>query len=490
MTDDEVAADVIVLNSCAIREKAEHKLVSAVGRFRPLKRDNPDLLLAIGGCMPTLEGQSLLDHLPLVDFTFGPDAIARLPDLIETAQRAKKRFSATAFTNIEEYEFLDADPSPSETPVTALVTIQKGCDNDCAYCVVPLTRGPEVSRPMGSVLAEVERFVECGAREITLIGQNVNSYHGAEGDFVELLTQVAKVPGLLRLRFTTSHPKDFDASVADCFRYLPQLCEWLHLPVQSGSTKVLRSMMRTYTRDEYLRKIDYLRSVCPDIALTTDVIVGYPGETDADFQDTLSLLDGVKYDSIYSFKYSPRPKTSAERLGDPVPDAVKNERLTRVQELQRGITQERLGRFVGRTEEILVEGESRSGGLCCGRTRTNHVVNFTLPEGVLPTQLRGQLVSVHVSAARTHTLAGMLATVFLGRPHFLAGHHRGCRASRMARRLRRHPASRAPVLVSGQARPPDRLRCSRMAFGYCAEKPLSAKSDGCVWPSHHARWTH
>lgn len=404
-TSDEIEADVIVLNSCAIREKAEHKLASAVGRFRPLKQARPHVLLAVGGCVPTLTGADLLDTLPLVDFTFGPDAIPQLPDLVDRALSNRERFASVAFTDIEQYSFLDAAPRSGNVKVTALVTVQKGCDNDCAYCVVPATRGVEVSRPPVEVTDEIARFVAAGAREVTLIGQNVNSYRALPGGFAELLARADHVPGLLRLRFTTSHPKDFNKDVANCFRDLPRLCEWVHLPAQSGSTRVLQAMRRTYSRDEYLRKVEYLRDVCPDISISTDIIVGYPGETDEDFADTLSLLETVQYDEIYSFKYSVRPRTKATELGDTVPEARKAERLERVQELQRGITKRRLSRFVHRTMEILVEGESRGGGQACGRTRNNQPVNFPLPMGEIADYV-GKLVHVEIVSARVHSLEG------------------------------------------------------------------------------------
>lgn len=425
LTAQEQDADVIILNSCAIREKAEHKVVSAVGRFRALKQQRPEVLLAVGGCVPTLEGESLLDTVPLVDFTFGPDAIASLPALIDEVRQTQRRFAAVAFTDIEQYEFLDANPKPSTTRITGLVTIQKGCDNDCAYCVVPNTRGAEISRAAAEVVAETQRFVAAGAREITLIGQNVNSYHGAADGFVGLLRQVDAVPGLARLRFTTSHPKDFGNDVAECFRDLPRLCEWLHLPVQAGSTRVLHAMRRTYTREDYLRKIDHLRDVCPDISLSTDIIVGYPGESDEEFRETLSLLEYVQYDAIYSFKYSPRPRTPAITLGDTISESLKSERLQAVQDLQRTISARRLQRFVGSKREVLVEGESRYGGQACGRIRQNHKVNFSLlPSGTSrdaiatdampPTstaidQLMGCLVEVEIVSARAHSLEGRLS---------------------------------------------------------------------------------
>jgi tRNA-2-methylthio-N6-dimethylallyladenosine synthase len=409
-------ADLVVLNSCSIREKSEHKVASAAGRLKELKERRPGVTVAVGGCVAQQEGERLLKRLPVADFTFGPDQIPELPTLITRFRDERRRFAETAVIDVEDYEFLDADPAPGSVKVTALVTIQKGCDNHCAYCVVPATRGREISRPADEVVAEVTRFVALGAREVTLIGQNVNSYHAigaADGDdFAELLRRVDAVPGLQRMRYTTSHPKDFTNRVADAFAELRTMTSWLHLPVQAGSSRTLKRMVRGYTRDEYLRKLDYVRSVCPDLSLSTDIIVGYPGETDADFQETLSLLERVEYDSIYSFEYSERPDTPALKLKlrDDVPAPIKAERLQVVQALQQTITQKRLARFIGRTAEVLVEGEARhSPDQLCGRLSGNEMVNFAAPLGVPLDKLVGQLVPVRITATRTHTLAGEYA---------------------------------------------------------------------------------
>jgi tRNA-2-methylthio-N6-dimethylallyladenosine synthase len=442
-TDAPEQADLIIINTCSIREKAENKAVSAAGRYRPLKEKNPNLLLAIGGCVAQQEGQALLKRVPLADLTFGPDQIPSLPAHVETLRdggrggtrrdvpaRYKLRLAKTEVIDVEDYEFLDADPRPGDVKVTALVTIQKGCDNYCAYCIVPTTRGREVSRPADEIVAEVGRFVQAGAREVTLIGQNVNAYHaiGAPDgdDFAELLRRVDAVPGLLRLRFTTSHPHYFSHKVAEAFRDLPRLSPWLHLPVQAGSTRVLGLMARDYTREQYLEKIAYIKAVCPDISLSTDVIVGYPGETERDFEDTISLLSLVRYDSIYSFAYSARPGTPAQDLPDDLPPEEKSRRLQAVQALQREITTERLGRMVGRTEPILIEGMARMGnGQLCGRTGGNHMVNIdpagktggessaslgrpeTGGHAVGPVWI-GRVLPVEITAAKANTLAGRL----------------------------------------------------------------------------------
>lgn len=440
-TEEAEGADLIIINTCSIREKAENKAASAAGRYKPLKDKNPNLVVAIGGCVAQQEGEALLRRIPVADLTFGPDQIPGLVEHVLTIQgrdsrvsdpwaqparaagKYRLRLAKTEVIDVEDYEFLDAQPRPGDVEVTALVTIQKGCDNYCAYCVVPNTRGREVSRPPDQVISEVTRFVSLGAREVTLIGQNVNAYHAIgtpDGDdFPELLRRVDAVPGLLRLRFTTSHPHFFTRKVADAFRDLPRLCPWLHLPVQAGSSAVLRSMARDYTREAYLDKIAYLREVCPDISLSTDIIVGYPGETEADFDDTMSLLKTVRYDSIYSFSYSRRPGTPAETAVDDVPAEEKSRRLTAVQALQREITAERLGRLVGRVEDVLVEGFARMSGTgsepkkMCGRTGGNHTVNFTLP--ALDTEgaqaLIGRICAVRITDAKSHTLAGQLDSV-------------------------------------------------------------------------------
>jgi len=427
-------ADMIVVNTCSIREKAENKAASAAGRYQKLKERNPGLLVAIGGCVAQQEGDALLKRIPSADLTFGPDQIPSLahhyaqlrpavepqsteswPQTASRAGRYRLRLAQTEVIDVEDYQFLDADPRPGDVKVTALVTIQKGCDNFCAYCIVPRTRGREVSRPADQVVAEVARFVSLGAREVTLIGQNVNAYHAIgtpDGeDFAELLRLVDAVPGILRVRFTTSHPHYFTRKVSDAFRELRTLQPWLHLPVQAGSTAVLHAMAREYSREAYLEKIAYLRQVCPDISLSTDIIVGYPGETESDFEQTMALLSEVEYDSIYSFAYSRRPGTPAVELPDNVSADEKSRRLTALQSLQKQITSKRLQRLVGRREEVLIEGRSRANpSQLCGRTGGNHTVNIEVTEGVEVEALIGTLQPVLITAARVHTLGGTLAS--------------------------------------------------------------------------------
>lgn len=406
------AADLVIINTCNIREKAERKTSSAAGLWKEWRRDKSGAVLAIGGCVPSIEGERLLKSIPHADFVFNPDAIPRIADMAEEALTTRRRFAAIAFTDVENYDFLDARPRSGTGGVTALVTIQKGCDNRCAYCVVPNTRGREVSRPLAEVVAEVGRFVAAGAKEVTLIGQNVNSYHGAAGgadDFADLLAAVDAVPGVARVRYTTSHPKDVTPRVCEAFRDLPKLCEWLHLPVQSGSARVLASMLREYTPDDYLRKLAYARSCSPDLSITSDVIVGFPGETEDDFQQTLALVAEAQYDGLYSFQYSPRKGTPAHGLPDDVPDDEKWNRLQRLQACQKEIGRTRLRRFVGRREEVLVEGASaRSLDHLCGRTRGNQVVNLPLPQGRAAPDLTGRLVMAEILEAKTHTLTGCI----------------------------------------------------------------------------------
>ena len=418
LIDDAEQADFIILNSCAIREKAEQKLTSAAGRFKAWKKARPDALLAISGCVAQQEGANLLKRAPVVDFTFGPDQIPQLVSLVERARTSRQRFSVTDFADVESYTFLDARPRVGGTAVTALVTIQKGCDHHCAYCVVPATRGPEVSRPVDEVVREVERLVAAGAREVTLVGQNVNSYHGVpelgrtDDAFVELLRRVDAVQGLLRLRYTTSHPRDFTPAVARAHAELTTLQPYVHLPVQSGSSRTLKRMVREYTREQYMEQIGWLKAACPDVSLSTDIIVGYPGETTADFEETMSLLAAVEYDSIYSFEYSPRPDTPALklRLRDDVPVEEKAGRLQRLQAVQAEITRRRLDRWVGRTTRVLVEGEaSRGDGRLCGRTPGNEMVNFEAPG--LAGAVAGAVVDVEVTARRAHTLNGRAVAI-------------------------------------------------------------------------------
>ncbi len=371
-------ADLVILNTCAIREKAEDKMLSALGRYRTLKMQR-GTLLGVGGCVAQQEKDRILKKVPYVDFVFGPDNIAKLPEIISRVEQDRVRVVETAFVDSEEYVFPRADPNSSKGKVTEFVTVMKGCDNVCSFCVVPHTRGREVSRPFVEVLREVADLTTVGVREVTLIGQNVNSYKGGLS-FAQLLLRVAEVPGIDRVRFTTSHPHDLSAALIDAFRVQPKICPHFHLPVQSGSNPVLARMRRDYTVEQYLERLFKLRQARPGIAVTTDIIVGFPGETDDDFEKTIELTEKVRFENQYSFVFSPRPRTAAA-MREPewghVPREVKIARLERLQKLQRQITGEIMASQVGRAVEVLVEGPSKlDPARRFGRTPENRTVNF------------------------------------------------------------------------------------------------------------------
>jgi len=399
-------SDLIIVNTCSVREKSHEKVLSALGRYGRLKQAHPGLILAVAGCVAQQEGARLLERVPALDLVFSPDHIAALPELVE--QAGERRRVETGFAEPDEYQFLSARPGRVAGP-TALVTIQKGCDNNCAYCIVPSVRGPCVSRPRDEILEELDRLTAAGVREVTLIGQNVNAYRGSAGtadDFVELLRAVDQRWGgreLARLRFTTSHPKDFHPELPGCFRDLACLCPWLHLPVQSGSSRVLEAMSRGYTREQYLVQLRAVRAAYPDVSMGTDLIVGFPGETEADFLETIELLEEAQYDYAYSFKFSPRPGTAAAGLRDELPEEEKARRLKHLQQVQDGITSQRLRSLVGRSTEVLIEGPSRKGKpQLCGRDPGNHVINIDDPEGRFAP---GDLVPVEIVAAGRHSLS-------------------------------------------------------------------------------------
>lgn len=400
-------ADLIILNTCSIREKAEDKMLSALGRYRQVKLQR-GALIGVGGCVAQQEKQKILDKVPYVDFVFGPDAIGKLPDILARIEAEKVRVVETAWVDSESYVFPQADPKSSMGKTTEFVTVMKGCDNVCAFCVVPHTRGREVSRPFPEVLQEVARLTTVGVREVTLVGQNVNSYLGGIS-FAQLLLRTAQVPGVERVRFTTSHPHDLSDELIEAFRLEPKIMPHFHLPVQSGSNEVLVRMKRDYTVANYLERLAKLRVVRPDIAVTTDIIVGYPGETDADFELTYELCSRVQFDGQFAFVYSPRPKTIAglkEAEWGVVPHEVKVKRLERLNALQKQVSVAAMALHVGKTVEVLVEGSSRTNALKrMGRTPHNRVVNF---EGDAPI---GALVEVQVSASSQSSLMGTQARV-------------------------------------------------------------------------------
>lgn len=426
-TTDMSEADLVIVNTCSVREKPEQKLHSFLGMAFQQKRRNATarpMTVAVAGCVAQQEGRKLLKRYKELDLVFGPDAVPRIVSLVSAAQEAP--VLDTEFLDADDYVFAaDLDPDQASR-VSAFVTIQKGCDNKCTFCIVPATRGPELSRPSDQIVAEVRDLVARGVKEVTLLGQNVNSYGlkvAGERTFAQLLYAVAAVPGVERIRYTTSHPRDMGADVVQAYRDLPQLVSGLHLPVQSGSTRVLKRMKRFYTRDQYLRLVDDLRSARPDLALTTDIIVGFPGETDEDFAETLSLLEAVRFHSAFSFCFSPRPGTPALRLlerDQEVPKAVSKQRLSVYQARQRTISLALNRELEGQVVDVLVEGPSRhDDGVVCGRTGTFKTVNFP---GSL--DLVGTTVPVQLTRAFTNSFRG--EAVQAGRPlrtlQDIAGH--------------------------------------------------------------------
>ncbi len=398
-------ADLILLNTCSIREKAQVKVDSALGHYRRLKRLGQPVVIGVAGCVAQQEGQALLTRYPDLDLVFGPDGVPHVRKLVEEA-RSGRRVLDTDFLDLEAYPFV-SDLDPSVDGIGAFVTIQKGCDNKCTFCIVPATRGAEASRPSTQVIDEVRGLVGKGVQEITLIGQNVNSYGlktPGEVTFAQLLYEVAAVPGVTRIRYTTSHPRDMGDDVVAAYRDLPALASHLHLPVQSGSSAVLRRMKRFYTREHYLDVVNKLRAARPDLALTTDVIVGFPGETDDDFDATMALLDEAQFVTSFSFKYSQRPDTAALRLKDPVPDDVASERLSRWQVAQRVRSLAWTRGHEGQEVEVIIEGPSRhEPAVLCGRTSGNLMVNFPGDPSLV-----GRTARVRVTRGFTNTARGEL----------------------------------------------------------------------------------
>ncbi len=409
-------ADLILVNTCAVREKAEQKLLSALGRYRPVKASR-GALIAVAGCVAQAEKERLLKKVPYVDFVFGPDNLARLPELVARAT-GRERFAETSWMDSEEYLFPRADPDAARGRATAFVTAMKGCDNVCAFCIVPHTRGREVSRPYPEVVAECADLAAVGVREVTLIGQNVNSYRGG-CDFAALLRRVAAVPGIARVRFTTSHPHDLSDGLIAAFREEPKVMSHFHLPVQAGADAVLARMRRDYDVAAYLERHDALVAARPGIAITTDFIVGFPGETEEDFEASLALLARARFENSFSFVFSPRPHTAAaRRIGSApewaeVPRPVAVKRLERLLVLQRRITAERLKQDEGRVVEVLCEGPSDEPGRRYGRSRENRLVHFAADEQAAPV---GTLLQVRVVQAGCQALAGELLGPAEGAP--------------------------------------------------------------------------
>ncbi|MGZ3569991.1 MAG: tRNA (N6-isopentenyl adenosine(37)-C2)-methylthiotransferase MiaB, partial [Thermodesulfobacteriota bacterium] len=383
-------ADFILINTCSVREKPEHKVYSALGRYKWLK-EKRGAIIGVAGCVAQQEGSRILDRIPYVDLVIGTHAIPMLPQLLKKIEASGERVCETAYDQDGEYlRAVLSQKAPDK--VKSYVTIMQGCDHFCSFCIVPYVRGREKSRPSREIVEEVKQLAEMGLKEVCLLGQNVNGYgRGLEEEisFSELLQRINDIEGIERIRFTTSHPRDLSIELIQAFSDLPKLCEHIHLPFQSGSNKILKAMHRGYTKESYLEKTDHLKKVCPSIAVTADVIVGFPGEEEEDFEETLDLLQKVRFDDLFSFKYSPRKGTRAAQFDDKVGEKVRQERLSILQEIQRGITIEKNEELEGRVEEVLVEGRSKQSlHDVTGRTRSNRIVNF---EGDL--KLVGKLVT-------------------------------------------------------------------------------------------------
>jgi tRNA-2-methylthio-N6-dimethylallyladenosine synthase len=405
-TDNPAEADVLLMNTCSVREKAQEKVFSLLGEWRKLKAERPHVVIGVGGCVASQEGEAITRRAPFVDLVFGPQTLHRLPDMIAELRRTGRSVVDVSFPEIEKFDHL---PAPRAEGATAFVSIMEGCSKYCSFCIVPYTRGDEVSRPFDSVIGEIRELASQGVREVTLLGQNVNAYAGpmSDGALVDLATlihHVAVVPGIERIRFTTSHPLEFTDSLIEAYANVPKLANHLHLPVQSGSDRVLSLMKRGYTAIEFKDKVRKLRRVRPDISISSDFIVGFPGESERDFNATLALVRDAELDQSFSFLYSRRPGTPAASLPDEVDSAIKQERLTQLQaqlETQASAISERM---VGTVQRVLVERQARKNAHeLAGRTENNRWVNFAGPASLI-----NQFVDVSITELRAHTLRGRL----------------------------------------------------------------------------------
>jgi len=409
LTDDEAEADVILVNTCSIREKAQEKVFSQLGRWKQLKKNNPQLVIGVGGCVASQEGAAIVKRAPYVDLVFGPQTLHRLPQMIEASRASGLPQIDISFPEIEKFDRL---PEPRAEGPAAFVSIMEGCSKYCSFCVVPYTRGEEISRPFDDVVAEIATLAEQGVREVNLLGQNVNAYRGPmhDGGIADLgllIHAIAQIDGIGRIRFTTSHPLEFSDSLIDAYASVPQLANYLHLPVQSGSDRILSAMKRGYTALEFKQKIRKLRAVRPDICVSSDFIVGFPGETDADFDRTMTLVDDIGFDQSFSFIYSRRPGTPAASLEDDTPDAVKNERLARLKDALNLNARRISEAMVGSVQRVLVEGPSaRDASELTGKTENMRNVNFAGP-----TRLVGQFVDVAITEAMANSLRGRIGAV-------------------------------------------------------------------------------
>ena len=408
LTEDEAEADVILVNTCSIRERAQEKVYSQLGRWKALKRAKPELLIGVGGCVASQEGAALIDRAPQVDLVFGPQTLHRLPQMIEAVRARHQPQVDISFPEIEKFDHL---PEPRVEGPSAFVSIMEGCSKYCSFCVVPYTRGEEVSRPFDDVIAEVATLADKGVREVNLLGQNVNAYRGpmADGELADLallIEVIAGIEGIGRIRFTTSHPVEFNDRLVEAYARVPKLANYLHLPVQSGSDRILAAMKRGHTVLEYKHKLRKLRAARPGIAISTDLIVGFPGETAQDFEATLRLVEDAGFDQSYSFIYSRRPGTPAASLPDEVPAAEKQERLARLQAALNANAARISAAMVGSVQAILVEGRSaRRAHELCGKTENNRTVNFAGEP-----RLVGQFVDVVITETQPNSLRGRVRT--------------------------------------------------------------------------------
>ena len=397
-------ADVLLLNTCSIREKAQEKVFSALGRWKPLKQKRPGLVIGVGGCVASQEGEALRARAPFVDLVFGPQTLHRLPTMLRELEAGKGALVDVSFPAIEKFDSL---PTPRAEGPTAFVSVMEGCSKFCTYCVVPYTRGAEVSRPFDDVIAEVAALAAQGVREVNLLGQNVNAYRGAQhdgevADLALLIRYLAAIDGIDRIRYTTSHPREFSDALIEAYAEVPELVDHLHLPVQSGSDRILAAMKRGHTAAEYRDKIRRLREIRPNISLSSDFIVGFPGETDADFAATMDLIEAVGFDTSFSFIFSRRPGTPAADYADETPHAVKQERLMRLQARLANQAQIIGRRMVGGVRRVLVEGHARKDPTeLAGRTENNRVVNFAGPADLI-----GQFAEVRITQALPNSLRG------------------------------------------------------------------------------------
>ena len=407
VTDIEAEADVLLLNTCSIREKAQEKVFSQLGRWKKLKQNKPGMVIGVGGCVASQEGEAIRTRAPFVDMVFGPQTLHRLPEMLHQSRNSGKAVVDVSFPEIEKFDHL---PEPRSDGVKAFVSIMEGCSKYCTFCVVPYTRGEEISRPLDDVIAEVSSLAGQGVREVNLLGQNVNAYRGEmdDGDIADLallIHYVAAIDGIDRIRYTTSHPVEFSDNLIEAYASVPELVSHLHLPIQSGSDRILSMMKRGHSAIEYKHKINKLRKVRPDISMSSDFIIGFPGETEADFRATMKLIEDVGFDMSFSFIYSQRPGTPAAFMPDDVTQETKKQRLQELQQKLLGQANQISRQMVGSTQRILVEGYSRKSDLeLSGRTENNRVVNF-----VGHSDLIGEFVQVEITQALNNSMKGILA---------------------------------------------------------------------------------